>query len=117
MEKLLTEEKKTSVIRICAKEENLEILVFVKDTSGKQNKEWCVLLVFVSRNQWHMLCNQILNLLLFLSQVSHSPGLWENVSCNQTRPSDHKLRKFLSLKLYSKYLKFYATDCVNNLKI
>ena len=74
-----------------------------KDTSGKQKEEWFVLLVFVSRNQWYMLCNQILNLLLFLSQVFHSPGLWENVSCNQTKPSDHKLRNFLSLKLYSKY--------------
>ena len=32
-------------------------------------------------------------------------------------PHDHKLRKFVSLKLYSKYLNFYLTHCFNNLQI
>ena len=34
-----------------------------------------------------------------------------------TRPHDHKLRKYLSLKLDFEYLKFYWTHCLNNLQI
>ena len=34
-----------------------------------------------------------------------------------TRPRDHKLRKFLSLKFDFEYLKFYWTHCFNNLKM
>ena len=30
-----------------------------------------------------------------------------------TRPHDHKLRKYLSLKLDFEYLKFYWTHCLN----
>ena len=33
------------------------------------------------------------------------------------RTHDHKLRKYLSLKLDSKYLLFYMTKCINNLQI
>ena len=33
------------------------------------------------------------------------------------RTHDHKLRKYLSLKLDSKYLLFYLTKCINNLQI
>ena len=32
-------------------------------------------------------------------------------------PHDHKLRKFLSLKLGFDYLKFYWTHCFNNLQM
>ena len=33
------------------------------------------------------------------------------------RPRDHKLRKYLSLKLDFEYLKFYRTHCDNYLQI
>ena len=33
------------------------------------------------------------------------------------RPYDHKLRKFLSLKLNFEYLKFYCTNCLNYLQM
>mgnify|MGYP003687876849 CR=1 FL=1 len=32
-------------------------------------------------------------------------------------PHDHKLRKYLSLKVNFEYLKFYWTQCFNNLQI
>ena len=35
----------------------------------------------------------------------------------QLRPHDHKLRKFLSLKLDFEYLKVYWTNCFNNLQM
>ena len=44
-------------------------------------------------------------------------ALEKRVNFSQPRPHDHKLRKFLSLKLDIEYLKFYWTHWFNNLQM
>ena len=42
--------------------------------------------------------------------------MYVNVPC-KSWPHDHKLRKYLSIKLDFEYLKFYWTHCFNKLQI